>query len=224
MTEISKMIEELYKAFDKANEVFWENSLPKPMIIISRKSSKWELGFITVHRLWVENKELPEVKEGEEIPEEAKPETRYEINISAEGLNRPIEEILCTLVHEMVHEFHLEAGIKDTSQKIHNKKFKAEAERCGLIVEKGQGVGWGSTSPGSDFLEVVKSWGIDDSVFSFVRIGDLKEKTKKKQTKFKYTNPNDPKMKFTCKFDVEVIDKDTGETFEQELIEEDGDE
>lgn len=215
MDYISPMIIELNKAFNLANETWWEGKLPTPMIIVSRKSSKWELGFITTSKVWVENKEVPEVEEGQEVPPELIPQTRYEINISAEGLARPIEEILCTLVHECVHLYHLSNDIKDCSQKIHNKVFKREAERVGLIVERSQGVGFGATSPSPEFIEIVKTWGIDASVFSFVRTEVLKPKAPKKG-KYKYTHPTDGKMHFTCKYKVQVSDLETGECYDRE--------
>lgn len=221
MLETAAMIVELNKAFDIANKAWWDGKLPTPMIIVSRKTSKWELGFITVSKVWVEKKEVPE---GEEVPEEELPQKRYEINISAEGLNRPIEEILCTLVHEMVHLYHLENNIKDTSQKIHNKNFKKEAERVGLHVERGQGVGFGCTSPTEEFIDAVKTWGINEEPFSFVRTEQLKEKTTKKKPKWKYTDPNDPKRKFKTNFPVSVVDKETGEEFIEEFEEGEEDE
>lgn len=215
MMETARMIEELTKAFHKANETWWEGKLPTPMIIVSRKASKWELGFITTSKVWVENKEVPEVEEGKEVPPELIPQTRYEINISAEGLARPIEEILCTLVHECVHLYHLVNDIKDCSQKIHNKVFKREAERVGLLVERGQGVGYGYINPSPEFIEIVKTWDIDASVFSFVRTETVKPKAPKKG-KYKYTHPSDEKIHFTCKYKVEVSDPETAELYNRE--------
>ena len=223
MMETAKMIEELTKAFHIANKQWWEGKLPTPMIVVSRKSSKWELGFITKSKVWIEKKDVPETKEGEPIPVELLPETRYEINISAEGLNRPVEEVLCTLAHEMVHLYDLVNDIKDCSQKIHNKNFKREAERIGLIVERGQGVGYGYTSPGPEFIKVIKDWDIDGSVFSYVRIGDEKPVSTKKQKMYTYTHPSDEKKHFKCKYDIQVVDKETGEVYEQEAPEEDED-
>lgn len=202
--ETAMMIEELTKAFNKANEKWFEGKLPTPMIIVSRKSSKWELGFITASKIWKEKKD-----------NEEECDTRYEINISAEGLGRPIEEIMTTLVHEMVHEYNLVNGIKDSSGKIHNKRFKAEAERVGLIVEKGKQVGYGYTSPSPQFIEEIKTWGINEGVFNYVRSETLKV-VKPKKGVYKYTLPSNPKKHFKAKFEVEVIDIETGETFDRD--------
>lgn len=207
--ETARMIDELAKAFNKANKKWYEGKLPTPMIIVSRKTSKWELGFITTSKIWKEKIN----EESEEATKEI--ETRYEINISAEGLGRPLVEILTTLVHEVVHEYNLVNDIKDCSGKIHNKHFKREAERVGLIVEKGTGVGYGHTSPSEDFKKEVETWGIDESVFSFVRMEVFKP-TALKKGGYKYTLPSDPKKKFKCKFEVQVIEPDTGECYDRE--------
>ena len=222
MLETAAMIVELNKAFDCANKQWWEGKLPTPMIIVSRKTSKWELGYITVSKVWVEKKPEDGPAEGEECPDEYVPETRYEINISAEGLNRSMEEILCTLVHECVHLYHFENNIKDTSQKIHNKNFKHEAERVGLHVERGQGVGFGCTSPTEEFITIIKDWDINADPFKFVRIEMLKDKSKNKKAQWIYKDPNDEKRKFKCKFDITVVDKETGERWDKSYEDEDG--
>src|SRR5512136_341014 len=48
-----------------------------------------------------------------------------ELNVSAEFTRRPAEEVLLTLVHEMVHQRAHEGEIKDTSRdgRYHNKTF-----------------------------------------------------------------------------------------------------
>lgn len=208
--ETAKMIEELSKVFNKANEKWFEGSLPIPMIIVSRKSSKWEMGFITTSKIW------KPICEGAEKDYE----TRYEINISAEGLSRPIENIIGTLVHEMVHEYNLINGIKDCSGKIHNKKFKAEAERVGLRVERTPQVGYGATTPSDEFIQEIKKWNIDKTVFNYVRgevIGsDQSSKGARKKGAYKYTLPSDPKKHFKLKFEVLVTDPETGELFNKE--------
>ena len=62
----------------------------------------------------------------------------YEINICAEYLDRPFEEICGTLLHEMVHLYNLQSDIQDTCRSglYHNKQFKRAAEEHGLVVSK----------------------------------------------------------------------------------------
>ena len=219
MMETAKMIEELTKAFHKANEELWDNSLPTPMIIVSRKAKKHELGFITVSKVW--HKTDLALEEGEDVEAEA----RYEINISAECLQRPAEEIIGILIHEMVHLYNLVNEIKDTSMgQVHNKAFKREAERVGLEVSKGKGVGFGITMPGADLCDKIASWEIDGSVFSYVRMEEPEKEAPAKKSKYKYTNPEDAKMKFTCKYDLMVSSKDSGVCWESEFIPGDDDE
>ena len=65
-----------------------------------------------------------------------------EINICAEHLHRPINEIMGTLIHEMVHIHQGQNGIKGcSSNQYHNKKFKVGCEEMGLDVTRGQH-GW----------------------------------------------------------------------------------
>ena len=40
----------------------------------------------------------------------------YEINICAEHLARPFEQVAETLLHEMVHLYNLQIGVQDTSR------------------------------------------------------------------------------------------------------------
>lgn len=58
----------------------------------------------------------------------------YEINIAAETLGRPLEETYTTLVHEMIHLYNCQEGIKDTAARSdrHNKKFGATCDLIGL--------------------------------------------------------------------------------------------
>lgn len=211
------MIEELYKAFDAANKELWEDGLPRPMIIVSRKSKKHELGYITVNKVW------KPVEEDEEGTNQA--EYRYEINISAEALERPIEEIVGILIHEMVHLFNNVHEIKDMSMgQVHNKNFKKEAERVGLEVSKGPGVGFGVTVPTLELMDKIQGWKIDQSVFSYVRIGDPEKEKAPTKGKFIFKNPENPKEKITSKYRVKVIsDNNTGVVWTREWQEgEDG--
>lgn len=52
-------------------------------------------------------------------------ELYYELNLGAEYLDRPIENVLATLMHEMVHIYCMENKIKDTSNagRYHNIRF-----------------------------------------------------------------------------------------------------
>lgn len=59
------------------------------------------------------------------------------------------------MLHEMVHLYNLERKIKDTSNRgvYHNRKFKEEAERRGLVIEHHEKYGWTITHPSERLLE-----------------------------------------------------------------------
>ena len=59
----------------------------------------------------------------------------HEVNFSAEALNRPVEFIVATAVHELAHLWAHSLGLKDCSTAgRHNKVFKQHAEALGLVV------------------------------------------------------------------------------------------
>ena len=139
--------EALEYAFDVLNEVYFGGELPP--IVISIMSSPRTNGHFTINKEWrFEENDL------------------HEINISAEHLDRPIENIMATLCHEMVHYYCQLNGIKDTSQnhRYHNKNFKREAEERGLIIEYAKGIGYSVTRPSPEFIEVIKSHGIEKPI------------------------------------------------------------
>ena len=71
------------------------------------------------------------------------------MNIGAGTLDRPIENVTATVLHEMVHLFNLQAGIQDTSRgnTYHNKRFKEEAEKRGLLIDYDPKIGHSITQP-----------------------------------------------------------------------------
>ena len=81
----------------------------------------------------------------------------HEINIGAGTLARPIEDVAATLLHEMVHYYNYENGVKDCSRgnTYHNKRFKESAESHGLIVDYSQKYGWAHTSPSDKLLDFI---------------------------------------------------------------------
>ena len=93
------------------------------------------------------------------------------MNLGAEYLSRPIEHVLATLMHEMVHIYCMENGIKDTSNagRYHNKSFKAEAERRGLKISKAGYIGWSVTEPTEEFIQNIQDWELDAACENSVR-------------------------------------------------------
>lgn len=141
---LKNMQETLERGFEVLNEVYFNNELPP--IVISIMSSPKTNGHFTINKEWrVEEERL------------------NEINISAEHLDRPIENIMATLMHEMIHYYCQLNNIADVSQngRYHNKRFKAEAEKRGLIISQGQYIGWSITEPSEAFKCVIKDAGIE---------------------------------------------------------------
>ena len=126
-------------AFDALNAHFFESALSKPVLTIYPAPGTY--GHFTPWKSWND--------EGVE---------RYEINLAATEIDRNLPEVMCTLLHEMVHQYCEENGIKDTSRgnTYHNKKFKAECEKRGLIVKHDRSVGYGITDPGPGFIDYVE--------------------------------------------------------------------
>ena len=59
----------------------------------------------------------------------------HEVVVVAEHLNRPISEILETILHEAGHALNCARGIRDCSRsQYHNQHFKEAAEELGLCV------------------------------------------------------------------------------------------
>ena len=110
----SRAAGQLEKMFRELNKHYFAGKLPEPIISLKKTPSAY--GHITCSKVW-----------------QAGGENKYEINISSATLDRPIEEIASTLLHEMVHEYCMETGIKDTSNNgiYHNRRFKEQAEAHG---------------------------------------------------------------------------------------------
>ena len=139
--------EVLEYAFGVLNKVYFENALPP--IVITIMSSPKTNGHFTVQREW---------RVGEN--------NYNEINLSAEHLDRPIANVMATLMHEMVHYYCQLNNIQDTSQygRYHNKNFKIEAEKRGLSIGKMEGIGWSHTEPTIEFMEVLKAYQIEKPI------------------------------------------------------------
>ncbi len=132
----------LEKMFRALNRDFFGGELEEPIITI--QSTPRAYGHVTVAKTW-----------------RRKNDWRHELNIGAETLERPIENVAATMLHEMVHLYNLAHGVQDCSRGgvYHNKKFKAEAERRGLVIEHDERYGWTKTSPSDELLEYILEQG-----------------------------------------------------------------
>jgi len=174
MENLSENVRFLEKAFDLLNERYFENTLSKPVITI--QSSPKSYGHFTSDKVWKDN-------DGDNY---------HEINISAENISRPAQDIIATLVHEMVHLYCSQNGIKDTSRSgtYHNKTFKAEAEKRGLKIGYDEKIGHSHTEPGEDLIAFVQEKKLDKEISCHrERIESADAKAKKKSSTRKYCCP-----------------------------------
>lgn len=72
--------------------------------------------------------------------------------------------VAATLIHEMVHLYNIKQGIQDRSRggTYHNKKFKGEAEKYMIRIEKHENCGRAITTPINTLLECVLSQGWEE--------------------------------------------------------------
>ena len=138
MSEVTAFLEEVY---DTLNVRLFGGELPKAILTV--QSSK-AYGHYTLGDVW--NDGLRGYRE---------------INIGAEALGRPIEEVVATLVHEMVHYLNDLHGVQDVSRSgwYHNRSFKEAAEAHELIVEYYSDVGFGVTAPSDGLVALIAEQG-----------------------------------------------------------------
>lgn len=137
LTKYSRLAGYLEKLYDKLNADFFNGELVRPVITI--QSSSRSYGHYTLYDAW-----------------SVKGEGYKEINIAAGTLNRPIEYTVCTLLHEICHQYNNEiAHVQDCSRggTYHNKYFKRTAEAHGLTVTRSEKYGWSITSPSDELLD-----------------------------------------------------------------------
>ena len=146
MTSYNRVAGYLNKIFDLLNAEYFESELSRPTITI-QSTPKCYGHFSLREDTWV-----------------SKLGASHEINIGAGTLARPIEEVVATLLHEMVHYYNYVMGVQDCSRgnTYHNRRFKEAAESRGLVVTRSEKYGWAHTAPGDDLLDFVLENGLTD--------------------------------------------------------------
>ena len=136
LTSYNRAAGYLNKIFDLLNEAFFDSALSRPIITI--QSTPRAYGHYTPYDSWCVDGE----------------KGMREINIGAGTLSRPIENVVATLLHEMVHFYNDLNGVKDTSRSgtYHNKAFRDAAQMRGLIITHHPTYGWSITEPGDELL------------------------------------------------------------------------
>lgn len=135
----------LGKLYDFINEHLFGGELVKPVITVQVDSRNKAYGWWSVNKVWHENKDDEGV---------------HELNMCAQYLNRPIEEIASTMIHEMCHQFASVHNLQDCSRSgvYHNKLFRQIAEGHGLNVVKVDKIGWSQTSLTSETAEIIRKF------------------------------------------------------------------
>ncbi len=142
----SRAAGQLEKMFRAINQDLFNGEVDEPIITI--QSTPGTLGHVTVDKVWKRREE----------------EEHHELNISAETMSRPIEDVCATLIHEMVHLINIQRGIQDCSRggTYHNRKFKEEAEKHLISIEKDERYGWTITSPTEALIGYIVAQGWED--------------------------------------------------------------
>jgi len=177
--QISIATTELYRVFNEFNVKYFDSELIEPIIIIqSSGKHKNTNGWCTNYKAWSNEEELSR---------------KFEITMTAEYLNRPIYNVMGTQLHEMIHLYCTANNIVDCSNnnRYHNKKFKEEAEKRGLIIEHAKTIGWSVTTLTEETKQFIDSLNIKQDAFKFFReLPIAKEKEVKGKSKtLKYECP-----------------------------------
>ena len=133
----SRLAMYLEKLYDRLNKDFFSGELERPVITI--QSTARAYGHYTLYDAW-----------------SVKGEGYRELNIGAGTLDRPIENVLATLLHEMCHQYNdVVLNVQDCSRggTYHNKLFQKTAETHGLTVHKTEKYGYSRTEPSDTLLE-----------------------------------------------------------------------
>lgn len=150
----------LEKIFRSLNADSFNGELEEPVITIQDTPTAY--GHVTVSKAW-----------------SVKDEHQRELNIAAGTLQRPIEEVAATMLHEMVHLYNLQHEIQDCSRggTYHNKKFRDEAQKHMLTIEHHEKYGWTVTKPTEELIDYIINKGWEDSfrrrTAEYIRITEI---------------------------------------------------
>lgn len=202
-SSLQNIINELENLFELFNNRYFENKLSKPVITVSPDSTKGAYGWCTSWKAW---------KDGQS--------EYYEINMCAEYLTIPIEELAGTMLHEMIHLYDLENGIQDCSRggTYHNKRFKEAAQEHGLIVEATEKYGFAKTYLSDEAKKIIEDFKGKSAFVLFRESGRKSEKktTKSKSGSRKYICPCCGTIVRATK-EVKIICADCNELMEEEM-------
>lgn len=137
ITKMSRLTNQLEKMFRLLNTDFFDGVLDMPVITVVPSSRSY--AHYTPWDAW---------QSGDTY--------RREINVASATLNRPLEAICGSLLHEMVHMYNdTVLNEQDCSRNgtYHNRLFKEQAEAHGLVCTKTDTYGWSRTAPSDDLMD-----------------------------------------------------------------------
>lgn len=141
------------------NEAYFNSELVTPVITVQQDVRGRAFGWFVPNKVW-------KAKDSGE-------EGSVEINMCSQWLDRSLEEIAETMLHEMCHHYAYEKGIKDTSRfgYYHNKEFKKIAVAHGLEVEyKGRYHGWCKTELTEEAKLLLKEFTLHGRILYDIRV------------------------------------------------------
>lgn len=195
MTITTDVYAKFQAAYDHFNKVIWKGKLPSD-VLLTIVQHKTAYGYFRHDAVKV-NKKGPGSKE---------PAIVHEIALNPLHFNRPIEEVLSTLVHEQAHLWQAEFGNPGKSH--HNKEWADKMEEVGLMPSSTGQEGGKRTGrkvshyiiPGGAFDKAMKKCKI-----KFNLTGIAVEQVKKGSNRTKYTCPEcglnaygKPELNITC--------------------------
>lgn len=166
----------LAKLYDYCNDKIFGGELTRPVITVQRDERNKSNGWWSVKKVWKEND---------------KDEGEHELNMTAQQLNRPINEIAATMIHEMCHQYASVHNMQDTSRagNYHNKLFKRIAENHGLMVECVQTIGWSHTELTDETAARIAEFVKDNPDSLIYRLPVMKGESIKTSSTRKYVCP-----------------------------------
>lgn len=137
VTNMSRLVNQLEKMFRALNADMFDNALDTPIITVIPTPKAY--AHYVPYDIW-----------------DTKDDSKREINIASGTLNRPLENICASLLHEMVHMYNdTILNIQDTSRNgtYHNKAFATACREHGLICTRTEKYGWSHTEAADSLIE-----------------------------------------------------------------------
>ena len=194
----NKEIEVIEKAVNFLNKELFDNSLSNIKVTIQPDTKKNCMTYgWACSNIWSNGKS-----------------TAHELNITANSLKRPFNEIWITLVHELIHIYGYCNNIQTTSRqgRYHGKEFKKLCDKFYLITEKDKTIGF--TTPHQKMMKEQKELYLTfkkkyckvnfAQLFKFERFTNFNESKPKESKTSKYIC-NCCGLEFTAKKGLDLI-------------------